>query len=101
MKKYKTLDDLVAAIKRDEVPAHVVSPGAACAVLGITRQTLHDLLKRDRLPSWGAQRVILIDADAVQARRQKQLGIPEGQGDLYDDAALQTFSSVGDDDAAK
>jgi hypothetical protein len=84
MKHFKKLDDLVEAIKRDEIPAHVVSPGAACAVLGISRQTLHDLLKRDKLPSWGAERVILVDAEAVQARALKMRGVPEGQGDLYE-----------------
>jgi hypothetical protein len=83
MQKYKKLDELVDAIKRGEITGNVVSPGAACAVLGITRQTLHDLLKRDKLPSWGAERVILIDADAVQARALRMRGVPEGQGDLY------------------
>lgn len=83
MKHFKTLDDLVEAIKRDELPAHIISPGAACAVLGITRQTVHDLCKRDKLPCWTAERVILIDGDAVQARSHKMRGVPETQGDLY------------------
>lgn len=83
MKHFKTLDDLVEAIKRDELPRHIISPGAACAVLGITRQGVHDLCKRDSLPCWGAERVVLIDGDAVQARALKLRGVPESQGDLY------------------
>ena len=83
MRHFKTLDELVEAIKLDEIPSNVVSPGHACAVLGITRQTLHDLLKRDKLPSWSSERVILVDADAVQARALRMRGVPESQGDLY------------------
>lgn len=83
MKHFKTLDEMVEAIKRDELPRHIVSPGAACAVLGITRQSVHDLCKRGSLPCWYAERVILIDGDAVQARALKMRGVPETQGDLY------------------
>jgi hypothetical protein len=83
MKRFKTLDQMVEAIKRDELPKHIISPGAAAAVLGITRQGIHDLCKRDSLPCWYAERVILIDGDAVQARSEKMRGIPESQGDLY------------------
>lgn len=83
MKHFKTLDDMVEAIKRNELPEHIISPGAACEVLGITRQTVHDLCKRDKLPCWTAERVILIDGEAVQARALKMRGVPESQGDLY------------------
>lgn len=83
MKVYKTLDDMVEAIKRDELPEHIISPGAAAAALGVTRQTVHDFCKRGTLPCWRAERVILIDGDAVQARCLKARGVPEGQGDLY------------------
>jgi len=83
MKHYKRLDELVEAIKRDELPRHIISPGEACAVLGISRQTVHDLCKRDKLPCWSAERVVLIDGDAVQARALRMRGVPETQGDLY------------------
>jgi hypothetical protein len=63
----------MAAIKRDELPPRVVSPGAACAVLGITRQSMHQLCKRGVLPSWYADRVILIDLDAVHAYARTRL----------------------------
>lgn len=84
MKHFKTLDEMVEAIKRDELPQHIISPGAACAVLGISRQTVHDLCKRGKLPCWTAERVVLIDGEAVQARALKMRGVPEGQGDLYE-----------------
>jgi len=83
MKRFKRLDDLVEAIKRNELPKHIVSPGDACAVIGISRQSMHDLCKRGTIPSWYAERVILIDGDAVQAYALKKRGVPAGQGDLY------------------
>lgn len=83
MKHFRTLDEMVEAIKRDELPQNIVSPGAAAAALDVTRQAIHDLCKRGTLPCWQAERVILIDGDAVQARCLKARGVPEGQGDLY------------------
>jgi len=83
MQRFKTVDEMVEAIKRDELPKHVLSPGAAAAALNITRQSLHELCKRGSLPCWQAERVILIDGDAVQARALKMRGVPESQGDLY------------------
>lgn len=83
MKHFQTLDEMVEAIKRNELPEHIISPGAAAAALGITRQGIHDLCKRGSLPSWYAERVILIDGQAVQARALSQRGVPESQGDLY------------------
>lgn len=83
MKRFKNVDEMVEAIKRDELPKHLVSPGAACAVLGISRQAMHELCKRGTIPSFYAERVILIDAEAVQAYSLKKRGVPAGQGDLY------------------
>jgi hypothetical protein len=83
MKRFKNLDEMVKAIKRDELPKHIVSPGDACAVLGISRQAMHELCKRGTIPAWYAERVILIDADAVQAYSLKKRGVPDGQRDLY------------------
>src|SRR3972149_12223499 len=83
MKHFKTINSMVQAIKRDELPKHVISPGAAAAALGITRQSVHELCKRGPLPAWYAERVILIDADAVQARALRARGVAETQGDLY------------------
>ena len=82
MKRFRTLDEMVEAIKRNELPEHIVSPGAVSAALGITRQSVHELCKRGTIPAWYAERVILIDGDAANAYMRKKLGIPE-QGDLY------------------
>ena len=83
MKRFRTIADLIEAIKRGELPRNVISPGAAAAALGITRQGVRDLCVRDVLPAWYAERVILIDGDAVQARALKARGVPDSQGDLY------------------
>lgn len=68
MVKFDTVDAMVAAWKRDEFPAHVISPGDAAAALGITRPSLHGLLNRGTLPAWTAPGVILVDANAVNLR---------------------------------
>jgi hypothetical protein len=83
MKRYRRIADLVAAIHRGEVPEKVISPGGAAAVLGITRQSVHGLCKRDVLPCWVAEHYVLIDSAAVQARVKQQRGIPAEQGELY------------------
>lgn len=83
MKRFRTINSMVAAIRRDELPKNLISPGAAAAALGITRQSVHELCHRGKLPSWYAERVILIDANAVQARALKARGVSETQGDLY------------------
>lgn len=83
MKHFKTLDEMVQAIKRDELPKHVISPGGAASALGITRQSVHDLCKRGTLPCWYAERVILIDGNAVKRRALELRGIPETQGELH------------------
>ena len=82
MKRFKSLNAMVEAIKRDELPKNIVSPGAACAVLGISRQSMHELCKRGTIPAWYAERVILIDEDAVQAYSKKKRGVPDTQGEL-------------------
>jgi hypothetical protein len=83
MKRYRTLAAMLEAFKCGEIPRNVISPGAAAAVLGVTRQTVHDLCKRGVLPAWYAERVTLIDRRAVQARLLKARGVPDSQGDLY------------------
>ena len=84
MKRFKSLNAMVEAIKRNELPQNIVSPGYAAGILGITRQSMHDLCKRGTIPSWYAERVILIDADAVQAYSKKKRGIPNTQRELID-----------------
>jgi len=84
MKRFKTIKGMVEAMKRDEIPTDVVSPGAAAAALGISRQSVHELCHRGSLPSWYAERVILIDMKAVRARARNARGVPENQGELYE-----------------
>lgn len=86
MKRYRRIADLLAAFERGEVPKNVISPGAAGAVLGVSRQAVHDLCKRGVLPAWAAERYILIDSKAVRDRAKARRGIPAEQGDLYESA---------------
>lgn len=81
MKKYRTVSALVEATKRGEVPNDVISPGAAAAALGVTRQTLYGLLKTGTLRSWCAERVILVSTLDVKNRQRKKQGT-EGQREL-------------------
>jgi len=83
MKRFRTLADMLDAVKRGEIPSNVISPGAAGAALGISRQSVRDLCIRGTLPAWRAERVILIDGAAVQARVLKSRGVPDSQGDMY------------------
>ena len=75
MKSYKTVAMLVEAMKSDEIPAKVVSPGAAAQMLGVTRQAINDRLHNSNsLEAWGAEGVILISVRSIRlARRKKQL----------------------------
>jgi hypothetical protein len=82
MKKYASLDLLVEDIKNDVIPSDVVSPGGAAAILGVTRQAIHQRLKCGSLRAWAAEGVILIDVESLAEASKKKLGIPEGQGEL-------------------
>lgn len=68
MVKFDTVAEMVEAMKRDEIPVYVSSPGPCSAALGITRQSLHALLHRGTLPSWSAPGIILVDFKAVELR---------------------------------
>lgn len=83
MKTFKTLDQMIEAIKNDELPKHIISPGAAAAALGVSRQAIHERCKCGSLPCWYAERVILIDAKAVQKLAKERQGIHESQGEMY------------------
>lgn len=82
MKKFRTMREMVQAMKDDEIPANVVSPGAAAAALGISRQSVHLRLLRGTLMGWSAEGVVLIDAQALKAAVKQKRGIPETQGEL-------------------
>lgn len=82
MKRYRALSGLVEAMRNGEIPSEVISPGAAATALGISRQSLHSLLRHNSLRCWCAERVILVSALDVKNRQRKKQGIPEGQREL-------------------
>lgn len=82
MKKFKTIGQMVQAMKSGEIPENVVSPGAAAQALGITRQSVHSRLLRETLTGWSAEGVILIDARSLKSEVNKKFNIPAGQGEL-------------------
>ena len=82
MKKYPSLELLVEDLKKGIIPSHVISPGAAAFVLGITRQAVHQRLKSGSIPAWTADGVILVDADSVVSISKKKQGIARTQGVL-------------------
>ena len=73
MKTYKTLAKLVEAMKSDEVPEDVISPGRAATMLGVSRQAIHDRLRNNEsLEAWGAEGVILISVRSIKAALKKK-----------------------------
>ena len=74
MKTYKTIGQLVEAMKSDEIPAKVVSPGGAAAILGVTRQAINDRIHNgDSLEAWSAEGVVLISLRSNRLARRKKL----------------------------
>ena len=74
MKTYKTVSELAEAMKSDEIPANVVSPGAAAAMLGVTRQAINDRLHNgDSLEAWSAEGIVLISVRSIRLARRKKL----------------------------
>ena len=73
MKTYKTLCELVEAMKSDEIPSDVVSPGGAAGMLGVTRQAINDRLHNgNSLEAWSAEGVILISGRSLEVARKKK-----------------------------
>ena len=66
-KTFETLPELVDAICAGEIPREVMSPGGAASKLGVTRQAIHDRMKRGTLRAWTAPGVILIDVSDVRS----------------------------------
>jgi 4-alpha-glucanotransferase len=81
-KRYRTVSQLVDAIRADEVADSVVSPGAAADALGVTRQAVHDRIRRGALHAWCAEGVVLVDAKQVRSEVRRRRGIAETQGEL-------------------
>lgn len=76
MKTYKTVSEMVEAMKSDEIPSDVVSPGAAAAMLGVTRQAINDRLHNgNSLEAWSAEGTVLISVKSIKmALKKKRLG---------------------------
>lgn len=73
MKIYKTLSEMVEAMKSDDIPSDVVSPGGAAAMLGVTRQAINDRLHNgNSLEAWSAEGVILISVKSIKLARKKK-----------------------------
>lgn len=82
MKTYKTISDMVEAMKSDEIPADVVSPGAAAAMLGVTRQAINDRLHNgNSLEAWSAEGTILISVKSIKLALKKKQRASDKQGD--------------------
>lgn len=64
---FETLPELVDAIKNGEIPREVMSPGGAASKLGVTRQAIHDRIRRGSLRAWTAPGVIFVYVSDVRA----------------------------------
>lgn len=75
MQSYSSLSELVSAITSGEIPADVVSPGHAAALLGVTRQAINDRIHRSKsLEAWGAEGTVLISMRSIEKALQKKEG---------------------------
>lgn len=83
IKEFKSIREMVEAIKRGEVPSDVVSPGAAAAALGVTRHAIYQRIKWKSLDAYMADGTILIDAKMLRKAVKEKRNIPESQGELY------------------
>lgn len=73
MKTYKTVSEMVEAMKSDEIPSDVVSPGAAAAMLGVTRQAINDRLHNgNSLEAWSAEGTVLICVKSIKLALKKK-----------------------------
>jgi hypothetical protein len=82
VKTYKTLCELVEAMKSDEIPSDVVSPGGAAGMLGVTRQAINDRLHNgNSLEAWSAEGVILISSRSIKLARKKKRLASDKDGD--------------------
>ena len=83
MKHYKRLSLMVEDLKSGKIPAQVVSPGAAAAVLGLTRQAVWNRCNiTNSLEAWGAEGVVFISEASIRKARKKKLNIPDSQREL-------------------
>lgn len=82
MKTYKTVAMLVEAMKSDEIPADVVSPGRAAQLLDVTRQAINDRLHNgNSLEAWSAEGTILISVRSIKMALKKKQHASDKRGD--------------------
>lgn len=82
MKTYKTVAMLVEAMKSDEIPADVVSPGGAAQMLDVTRQAINDRLHNgNSLEAWSAEGIILISVKSIKMALKKKQHASDKRGD--------------------
>ena len=84
-KRYRSLHSLAGALASGEIPANVVSPGAAAASMGTTRQAVHQQIHRGTLRAWVSEGVVLVDGAQVRRKARAMRGIPDSQGELLDE----------------
>jgi hypothetical protein len=80
VKKFKTKDQLVKAFASGEIPKNVLSPGGAATVLGVSRQAIHQRIKRGTLNAWTAEGIILVDPRTFW-ERLRDLGASNDEGE--------------------
>lgn len=80
--KYKTLAELVLALKDGAIPVDVVSPGRAAQLMGVTRQAINYFIGIGSLDVWRAEGVILIGVESVTKLQRKRMDIPDSQQDF-------------------
>lgn len=79
---YASLAELVEALKNDQIPTSVVSPGSAAHLLGTSRQLINYYMKTGALDVWKAEGNVLISIDSIRAMQKRRLDIPESQQEL-------------------
>lgn len=72
MKTFKSLREFMDAVVNDQIPNDVLFLGIAAVSLGISRQALHQRLRRGTLRAWKVGGIILVDANDVRAARREK-----------------------------
>lgn len=86
MKTFKNIDLLAAAMASNEIPKGCISPGAAAAMMGISRSAVSQRIRESgSLEAWGADGVVLISIRSIKAAMKKKQGISDSQINFIDE----------------